>query len=29
MGLEELTSYKHVLTGEGHVMGEADAWKGS
>lgn len=27
MGLEELTSYKHVIWGEGQVMGSPDAWE--
>lgn len=27
MGLEELTSYKHVIRGEGHVMGDPDSWR--
>jgi glutamate-5-semialdehyde dehydrogenase len=28
MGLEELTSYKHVIWGEGQVMGAPEAWGG-
>lgn len=27
MGLEELTTYKHVIWGEGQVMGTAEDWK--
>ncbi len=27
MGLQELTSYKHVIWGEGQVMGDTNAWK--
>ena len=27
MGLEELTSYKHVIWGNGQVMGHAEAWR--
>jgi len=29
MGLEELTSYKHVIWGTGHIMGDPEAWKGN
>ena len=28
MGLEELTSYKHVIWGDGQVMGDVQAWQG-
>ncbi|MBN1859296.1 glutamate-5-semialdehyde dehydrogenase [Candidatus Bipolaricaulota bacterium] len=27
MGLEELTTYKHVIWGTGQVMGQSEAWK--
>lgn len=27
MGLEELTTYKHVIWGEGQVMGDLEAWQ--
>jgi len=29
MGLEELTTYKHVIWGDGHVMGTPEDWKKS
>jgi len=29
MGLEELTTYKHVIRGSGHVMGNEDLWQRS
>ena len=28
MGLKELTSYKHVIWGQGEVMGDPSAWRG-
>jgi glutamate-5-semialdehyde dehydrogenase len=27
MGLEELTTYKHVIWGDGQVMGTAEDWR--